>query len=87
MEVDSPCWQHLQSSLASCSRLRQSAACPCWSADARTTQSFHCLLQLPPVTRVYITLAFLTTAGCALEVRGCSALTCICHFITPGPLY
>ena len=25
-------------------------------------------LQLPPVTRAYITLSFLTTAGCALEV-------------------
>ena len=25
-------------------------------------------LQLPPVTRAYITLSFLTTAGCALDV-------------------
>lgn len=31
------------------------------------TQKIVCL-QLPPVTRAYITLSFLTTAGCALDV-------------------
>ena len=35
------------------------------------------LVQLPVVTRAYVTLAFLTTAGCALEVH---LLFQACHF-------
>lgn len=32
--------------------------------------------QLPVITRYYVTLSFLTTAGCALEVRAGSRLRC-----------
>lgn len=37
-------------------------------AEMNTVRPKVVLLQLPPVTRAYITLSFLTTAGCALEV-------------------
>ena len=48
-------------------RLLGTQSCPTSDADSRD------LLQLPVVTRTYVTLCFLITAGCALEV----SLACV----------